>query len=233
MMAYPTENYKGRFVAIFWSIFNIGAVVGSLIPISANWQNQSPVLTDGTYIAFIVLMALGPIVGCFLTPTSKVVRNDGTVMPTVLHRSAWQEVKGLFKTLKSDPYIVLLFPMFFVSNYYLTYTFNGFNAYWFDLRARSLNNFLYWIFQIIGAIVYGCLLDWTRFTRRQRAIWGWVALFIIVNAGWGYGLIVVLKSSRSIPGPNMDVYDPEYAKYVVLYMYYGFLDTIFQVYIFW
>lgn len=31
MMAYPTENMKGRYISWFWIIFNTGAVIGSLV----------------------------------------------------------------------------------------------------------------------------------------------------------------------------------------------------------
>lgn len=33
MLAYPPEQYKGRYVAAFWIIFNMGAVIGSLVPL--------------------------------------------------------------------------------------------------------------------------------------------------------------------------------------------------------
>lgn len=31
MMAYPPENSKGRYISWFWIIFNLGAVIGSLV----------------------------------------------------------------------------------------------------------------------------------------------------------------------------------------------------------
>lgn len=31
MMSYPQENEKGKFIAIFWAIFNLGAVIGGLV----------------------------------------------------------------------------------------------------------------------------------------------------------------------------------------------------------
>lgn len=31
MISYPDENSKGKAFAIFWSIFNMGAVIGSLV----------------------------------------------------------------------------------------------------------------------------------------------------------------------------------------------------------
>lgn len=36
MMAYPTEGQKGRFVGIFWGIFNLGGIVGSSVALGQN-----------------------------------------------------------------------------------------------------------------------------------------------------------------------------------------------------
>lgn len=33
MMSYPEERFKGRYISIFWAIFNLGAVIGSLVGI--------------------------------------------------------------------------------------------------------------------------------------------------------------------------------------------------------
>ena len=53
----------------------------------------------------------------------------------------WQsEVFGLVETFASDPYIVLLFPMFFASNWFYTYQFNDVNGLKFNTRTAALNN---------------------------------------------------------------------------------------------
>lgn len=39
MLAYPTENQKGRFISIFWSIFNLGAVVGASVAVGTNFNS--------------------------------------------------------------------------------------------------------------------------------------------------------------------------------------------------
>lgn len=35
-MSYPPEDSKGRFISWFWMIFNLGAVLGSLVPLVQN-----------------------------------------------------------------------------------------------------------------------------------------------------------------------------------------------------
>ncbi|PBK59144.1 hypothetical protein ARMSODRAFT_807640 [Armillaria solidipes] len=41
MMAYPTESQKGRFIGIFWSIFNLGGVVGASVAAGRNWKSTA------------------------------------------------------------------------------------------------------------------------------------------------------------------------------------------------
>lgn len=39
MLSYPTENEKGKFIAIFWSVFNMGAVVGAAVSFGTNFDS--------------------------------------------------------------------------------------------------------------------------------------------------------------------------------------------------
>ena len=38
MMSYPDQERKGQFIAIFWSIFNTGGVIGSLMSFLSNYH---------------------------------------------------------------------------------------------------------------------------------------------------------------------------------------------------
>jgi hypothetical protein len=93
----------------------------------------------------------------------------------------------MWETIKSEPYIVLLFPMFFASNWFYTYQFNGVNLAQFNTRTRSLNNVLYWTSQIWGALVFGWCLDLKKFRRTTRAKACWVVLFVFTFVIWGGG----------------------------------------------
>jgi hypothetical protein len=37
MLAYPTEDNKGKFIGIFWAIFNMGGVVGASVSLGENY----------------------------------------------------------------------------------------------------------------------------------------------------------------------------------------------------
>lgn len=44
MLAYPTEDNKGKFIAIFWSIFNLGGVVGAAVSFGQNYDSSVSVV---------------------------------------------------------------------------------------------------------------------------------------------------------------------------------------------
>lgn len=190
-------------------------------------------VNDGTYIAFMVLMAFGFILTFGLSDSKYIKRKDGSRVIVMKNPTWWSEFSGLFKTLRSDWYIVLLFPMFLSSNWFTEYQFNVVNAFYFDIRTRALNNLLYWLFQMIGAFAFGQLLDLPWFSRRTRAKLGLVVLFVITMAIWGGGYAFQKTYTRESPKPNMDFTSPGYVGPMFLYMFYGFYDAAFQTCTYW
>ena len=41
MLSYPTEQQKGRFIGIFWTIFNLGGVVGASVSLGTNFESTA------------------------------------------------------------------------------------------------------------------------------------------------------------------------------------------------
>jgi MFS family permease len=246
MMSYPGEANKGKYISWFWMIFNMGGVIGTLIPLGQNINNSTGVVTDGTYIGFIVLMALGAALAWSLVDAGKVVRPDGSRVILMKHPTWQSEIKGLFEVFKTDWYILLFFPMFFASNFFYTYQFNDVNLAKFNVRTRSLNGVLYWLSQILGAYVFGYGLDIKRFKRTTRAKGGLAALFIITMVVWGGGYAFQKGYDRD---PDALSSDPEvlakvearkldwtsdgYIGPMFLYMFYGFFDAAWQTTVYW
>ncbi|KAF4125914.1 Ion channel regulatory protein UNC-93, partial [Geosmithia morbida] len=243
MMAYPTENLKGRYISWFWIIFNTGAVIGSLIPLAQNVNKTSGPVSDGTYAAFIVLMVLGLVLGLFIVNADKVIREDGTKVILMKNASWRTEFFGLWETLWNDPWITLLFPMFFASNIFYTYQNNGLNATHFNIRSRSLNGLLYWLAQIFGAILMGYALDFTRLRRSVRAKVSFVVLLIFTMAIWGGGYAweskqVSRKEASTAEYQNTQLVDwtdggEKFIGPMFLYFFYGFFDAVWQTSIYW
>ncbi|KAH9995362.1 MFS general substrate transporter [Xylariaceae sp. FL0662B] len=229
MMSYPTESERGRAISITWLLFNLGAVIGAAASLGQNWNVKSGNVTDGTYVGFIVLEAIGALLCYALVPSQKIIRSDGTKVQKVTHPGLKSDIIGLYTTLVTDPWVLLLFPMFFASNYFYTYQFNDVNAYFFSTRTRAFNNIWYWVAQIIGAAALGAFLDWKRFCRRTRTLMGWAILFTFVMVVWGGGFVFLKQTNRGSPSPNMDIFDNDYIWYLIMYMAHGLLDSLWQV----
>ncbi|KAK5957226.1 hypothetical protein OHC33_001597 [Knufia fluminis] len=238
MMSYPSEREKGRYISRFWAIFNFGGVIGALIPLGQNMHSTAGKVNDGTYIAFMILMAAGFVLACFLCDPKLVRRDDGTGIILMKNPSWKSEILGLLEVLKTDFYIIGLFPLFFASNWFYTYHFQDVNLPYFNLRTRSLNNVLYWGMQIIGAFLVGYLLDIGKLSRPMRAKCALAGLLILTMAIWGGGYAFQKQYTRESTLLDEDHvgYDFKDSKYIAgmfMYMFYGFYDAAWQVTAYW
>jgi len=197
-------------------------------------------VTDGTYIGFIVLMFCGAVLALMLCNASDIIRPDGTRV-ILMKQPTWQtELWGLWETLRFEPFVVLLFPMFFVSNWFYVYQQNAVNGAWFSTRTKALNGLLYWLAQIIAAAIWGYLLDVQNVSRSLRAKITWVVLFVLTFAIWGGGYAFEKGYTRESVDPKlnpdfepMDWTTPGYVGPMFLYIFYGFYDAAWQASVYW
>jgi hypothetical protein len=147
------------------------------------------------------------------------------------------EILGLWETLRSDPYVIFLFPMFFASNWFYTYQFQDVNLAQFNTRTRALNNTLYWLAQMLGALVFGSALDYSYVRRTTRAKIAWIVMFVLTFAIWGGGYVFQKKYTRE--DKEKEDYTPYdwntngYAGPMFLYICYGFYDAAWQTCVYW
>jgi len=236
MLSYPTEGQKGLFIGIFWAIFNLGAVVGSSVSLGQNIHSTANAVGNGTYIGFLVLTLIGVTIPLLMADPSKMIRSDGTRVKMPLNPTWKTEFAGLWITLRTDPYVLLLFPMFLASNWFYTWQFNDYNDGLFNIRARSLNNLVYWLAQIVGSLAIGFILDQKKLTRRFRAFTGWVILLVMVFVVhiWAYFYQKQYTRQTYLNGvPKMDIFDHGYAGRIVVYVFCGLLDAMWQTAVYW
>jgi hypothetical protein len=227
---------------ILWLInsINRGATLGAAIPLGNEWNSGTKLdVQTSTYIAFMVIMAFGAMLTLALLPSSKVIRADGSHVS--LHKfSNWKresiEVLKLFK----DWRMLLLIPLFAGSNWFYTYQFNVYNGPGFmHIRARALNNLLYWLFQIVGAGVFGWFLDSSKLgSRKQRAMYGNTITLVIILALWIGAVVIQTRFTResikdTATWVQIDVYDKEYPGLVIEYALFGLIDAVYQGFIYW
>lgn len=247
MLSYPLPHQKGRSIAFFWIIFNLGGAIGSFISLGLNFHRlKAGTVNDGTYIAFVVIMVVGWVLTFFLIPSHHVRRSDGSrAAPRKADRAVtgpWykkfsKNAKDEFwhiVALKDEPRILYLIPMCFAANWFYSYQQNIVNGGSFTLRARSLNSALYWAAQMLGGAAIGLILDMPWFNRPKRALCGWTFVFVTGNIIMGGGLAYQLWFEKQGRRNFIDFSDSKlFVGPCFLYIFYGMLDAFWQGFAYW
>ncbi|CAG8599122.1 9116_t:CDS:2 [Ambispora gerdemannii] len=235
LTSYPSERNKGKYIGIFWAIFNTGAVLGSILPLALNWHSTAGSVNDGTYIGFLILMIFGSLSALALLPPSRVFHTDGHPVQ-VQKFPTWKTESAEIIKLFLDWKMIALSPMFLASNWFYAYQFNDVNAAYFNVRTRAFNNLWYWFFQILGATGFGIFLDAAFLTRPKRALYGLVILFASIMVTWAGGLAFQLKYTRNDNKEDKDkrdLFESGYVGELILYLSYGLNDAMYQCYAYW
>ncbi|ESW08367.1 hypothetical protein PHAVU_009G039900 [Phaseolus vulgaris] len=233
MTSYPPENRKGTYISIFWSIFNMGGVIGGLIPFILNYNrgDSAATVNDGTYIGFMAFMSAGAVLSLTILPASKVVRDDGTRCTRMLYSNVTTESYEILKLFYNWK-MLLIVPAAWSSNFFYTYQFNHVNKPQFNLRTRGFNNVFYWGAQMLGSVAIGYVMDFSFKSRRKRGVVGVCVVALLASATWGGALANQIKRDL---GVIMDFKDSgsSYAGPFLLYFSFGLLDAMFQSMIYW
>lgn len=185
-------------------------------------------------------MFCGALLALLLCNANDIIRPDGTRV--VLQKNpSWQsEFIGLYETVKFEPFVLLLFPMFWSSNYFYPYQQNSINGARMDTRTKSLNSILYYMAQIIVAGIWGYALDTERLRRTVRAKWALGILFALTFIIWGGGYAYEKQYTRDSVNPKLnpnykptDWGDSGYVGVMFLYMFYGGYDAAWQATVYW
>ncbi|KAL2527585.1 UNC93-like protein 2 [Abeliophyllum distichum] len=235
MTSYPPHDRKGIYISLFWSIFNMGGVIGGLIPFILNFHRDDAVsVNDGTYIGFMVFMSIGTVLSLGILHPSRVLRDDGSRCTNIKYSSVSVEVVEILKLFLNWK-MLLMVPASWASNFFYSYQFNNVNGVLFNLRTRGLNNVFYWGAQMIGSIFIGYIMDFSFKSRRTRGLVGIGVVAVLGTAIWGGGLAKQLDYSRhDKPTHKLDFKDhTDFAGPFVLYFSYGLLDAMFQNMVYW
>ncbi|KAK6260447.1 hypothetical protein SCA6_014921 [Theobroma cacao] len=188
MTSYPTPDRKGTYISLFWTIFNLGGVMGGLIPFILNYHREnSESVNDKTYITFMCFMSAGALISSAILSPDRVVRDDGTRCTNIKYSNVYIEAFEIVKLFRNWK-LRLIIPAAWASNFFYTYQFNNFNGLKFNLRTRGLNNVFYWGAQMIGSVGIGYVLDFSFKSRRTRGLVGIGVVAVLGTAIWGGGL---------------------------------------------
>ncbi|KAG0224892.1 hypothetical protein BGW41_004921 [Actinomortierella wolfii] len=233
MMAYPREQDKGKYIGYFWAIFNMGAVLGSLISFGINFDNKPGPLGDTTYAVFIALMGAGTLTALSLADPRNVTHDNGDHIQIQAFPTWTGELVAVFK-LFLDWRMLVLTPMFLSSNWFYSYQFSTVNGAYFSIRTQALNSIFYWAAQIFGSWSFATVLDTQRFDRRKRALIGLGVVSLAFIATWTGGIFFQKTyTTKQTPGHDYEVLKADYVGPLFLYMFYGLNDAAWQTYCYW
>ncbi|EQC29790.1 hypothetical protein SDRG_12561 [Saprolegnia diclina VS20] len=235
VLSYATENEKGKYISICWVIFNLGAVIGALVPFILNYNaDSSSAVSDATYIVFLILMVCGAAMALFLKKPDSIIRSDNTQVDYPKSASVKDEIKCLYEAI-FDWRMLCLIPASFASNFFYGYQFNAVNAHMFSLRTRGLNGVLYWGMQMVGAFIFGnYVMDKESVSRATRGKVGLAIATGLTFLAWILGVIVQKDYTRDDPKQNIDFTESSRAAFpMIVYMLYGLVDAVYQNYVYW
>jgi hypothetical protein len=209
-------------------------VIGSAIELGLTYHSSSPSLGDAPYAVSLVLTFLGACCSALLKTPSTVIRSDGSRVYVPAQTSWRSELIGLYRLLRSDYWILLLFPLFYASNLFYTWQQQAYNA-------PVFNSMLYWFSQMVAAYLISFVLDSKKLTRKARLWAGWVLVFVALWAVWGGSYAKQTQYSRAdivqsgpLKGSLPDLIDitisRRYAGPALLYAFSGFFDALWQAF---
>lgn len=68
MMSYPTESAKGRSFSLFWTVFQMGTLVGAAIALGIQAHSTLPSVSTGVYLAFMIIMLTAIVTSWLVLP---------------------------------------------------------------------------------------------------------------------------------------------------------------------
>ncbi|OBZ78180.1 hypothetical protein A0H81_02718 [Grifola frondosa] len=160
MMSYPLEKERGRRFGILgdvpiWFLHRLCNRTGHQHSSRRSHSGRDVHLHSVHHHRFcgnrVCLPCLAP---------NKVIRADGTIVKVVAASAPHEEIIGMWNLLK-DWRMLALLPMFFASNYFYAYQ-GAVTAARFDGPTRALNGTLAGAGAIIGALLMGYLVTFTR-----------------------------------------------------------------------
>ncbi|KAJ2777709.1 hypothetical protein GGI15_004415 [Coemansia interrupta] len=246
MMSYPEEHKKGRYISVFWVVFNLGGVIGGIVPFAINYHvgkgSSAEPLPDASYVAFVALQVAGALCALALSPPSRVIRSDGSHVMLMRYTDVQHECLETLRLFR-NPWMLLLLPLSLASNFFYSYQYGPYNGALFTLRTRGLNSMLYWAAQMAAAWAVSYLHDHQAMPRRTRGLLSLAVIAALTNAMWACTLAVQLRYTKGpdaqhpqgdYPGGLIDFSEsPRAAGPMLLFCFMGAADAHLQSFAYW
>ncbi|OJI99498.1 hypothetical protein ASPVEDRAFT_50930 [Aspergillus versicolor CBS 583.65] len=232
-VGYPEEEKRGRYVAIWMGIRQMGPLVGGAISLAINVKTaHTGKVSYTTYLGLVAISALGAPFALLLSQPQDVIRSNGTKIPYMKRTSVAIESRAIWKQLKNK-YMLLLIPVFLAGQFGSTYQGNYLTTY-FTVRSRALASFLTAVVGALANMLTGIVLDLKFVSRETRSKLVYIVVLVFVTAAWTWNAIVQTKLSRMAEPPSFDLGDgPFFNSAFTVYMFFKFFYEVLQTYIYW
>ncbi|TVY81455.1 UNC93-like protein [Lachnellula suecica] len=203
MLSYPEPQTRGRYLAYWLAYRNGGSILGGVINLAFNYKGKKTGKLDWkTYIVFVALQCLGPVVGTMLSSPEKVRRRNDSRVAVVERISDLEELRALLKLCIRKDFLLVL-PYFLYVTWQLPYI-SAYMSLYFSVRSRALASLVSALAQIVATLIFGSFLDWTRFSLRTRAIASYLFMMSLIGACWVWGTVVQNGYSEHTPALDWD-----------------------------
>ncbi|PLB53473.1 MFS general substrate transporter [Aspergillus steynii IBT 23096] len=221
MLAYPEPDFKGRFIAIWYTSIALGQSVGGALALGFNVSNkEAGAVTPVTYIPLIAIAACGPFIALLISRPHQVIRRDGVEVLSRKQPNAWQEAKRM----------LLLLPLFIYSQWFLSYN-STFTAVYHSVRGRALTSFTSAFAGVAGTFAAGVFLDKKNLSRSTKFRWSYFAIYILYTLTWVWDTVVQWYYSKTNP-VGLDWAQSEFYASFLLILVKGFVDHAFQTWMY-
>jgi hypothetical protein len=235
-VGYPSESQRGRCVAIWLGLRNLGPLIGGAISLSLNLKGSAAgKVSYTTYLALIGIQCLGLPLTFLLSPPSKVRRPDGTPIPHVKRgeSSFRQELKAIAKTIW-QPHLLLLIPIFIVGIFGTTFQ-SVYLTDYFSVRSRALASLLTAVANICADLCVGLVTDTKKLgnqARRAKIVWSFFA--VVVTALWTWQTVTQVHFTRH-PKPAVDWAGStgKFNNAIAVYILWKFIYEAQTVFLYW
>jgi hypothetical protein len=216
-IAYPEPWNKGKALG-YWLTYRLaGQILGGAINLGLNAdRDQAGKVTYTVYLVFIALQCVGPVVGLFLNPPSKVQRKDGKKVQLAILENPWFEIKETTRLLFTKRFLLILLwigQAVFAEAVFFTYlartcltpihiytkTSLTHRKVWFSVRARALGSFLSGIIAVTCGNLLGAYLDRTAIPLRTRTRSTFWLIVVLQGAWWLWATILVTQFRTTQP----------------------------------
>ncbi|WWC98992.1 hypothetical protein V866_005886 [Kwoniella sp. B9012] len=192
MISYPEEHKRAFYISIWVAMRNVGSIIGGAISLALNINKSGGGgVSVETYLAFLGMECLGVPFAFLLSPTRKVIRDDGYGVP-VLPKKSWKKELKLLWEHHKQPRTLLLIPIFILT-YFGDGVWGTYMSLHFSVRGRALSTLVNSLGAVVVNLAFSRILDTKRFGPRRKAnlaFWTFtipalaMLIWVMINLHW-------------------------------------------------